>query len=284
LHASQRPFRHALTKLAQSTVSPDLLFVLSLAVKMAVTAAFVVIATFAAERAGPVVGGMISTVPVSAGPVYVFLALDHDVAFIADSALSSFVANAANSVFALIYVVLAQRCGLALSIIPAMAAWFVLAALIRSVAWTAPSAIAIIIVVVGSCLLVGNRLRHALVPLVVRRWYDMPLRAAMGAILVAVVVGISAQVGPAITGILAVFPIMLSSMMIILHPRLGGPASAAVLANSLLGLVGFSTACLTAHFAVMLLGTPAGLTVALIVNVACNLAFWAIRRVRPVKD
>src|ERR1051325_1046335 len=95
-------------------MSPDLLFVRSLAFEMVVPAGFVVFATFLAERAGPVVGGMIATLPIAAGPAYIFLALDHGPEFIADSALSSLVVNAANCVFAFVYTLLAQRRSLVL--------------------------------------------------------------------------------------------------------------------------------------------------------------------------
>jgi len=62
-------------------VSPEFLFWIELALKMAVTALFVSVATVIAERLGPTVGALVATLPVSAGPVYVFLALDHDTAF-----------------------------------------------------------------------------------------------------------------------------------------------------------------------------------------------------------
>lgn len=53
-----------------------------LAVKMAATAAVVVAASRLAERAGPLIGGMIATLPISAGPAYIFLALGHDLSLI----------------------------------------------------------------------------------------------------------------------------------------------------------------------------------------------------------
>ena len=85
------------------------------------------------------------------------------------------------------------------------------------------------------------------------------------------------MVGPTVTGILAVFPIVLLSLMLILHPRIGGPATAAVLSNSLLGMAGFSITCLTAHLLVPVIGVASGLGVALVVSVCCNFAFWQIR-------
>ena len=81
----------------------------------------------------------------------------------------------------------------------------------------------------------------------------------MVAVLVAAVVTASEVVGPKVTGILAVFPIVLLSLILILHPRIGGPATAAVLSNTLLGLLGFSLCCLTAHLLVERIGTTAGL-------------------------
>ena len=91
---------------------PSITVWLPLAVKMAVTATFVVAASFTAQRAGPLIGAMVATLPISAGPIYVFLALDHDAAFISQSALGSLAITAATGVFSLTYAVLAERRGL----------------------------------------------------------------------------------------------------------------------------------------------------------------------------
>ena len=104
-------------------MSPDLYFALTLIVKMAVTAAFLLAATITAERAGPLVGGLVATLPISAGPVYIFLALDHDAHFIARGALGSLVTNADNVAFALTYALLAQKRSLAVSVGGAFATW-----------------------------------------------------------------------------------------------------------------------------------------------------------------
>ncbi|HEY1541681.1 MAG TPA: hypothetical protein VGG01_04670 [Xanthobacteraceae bacterium] len=257
---------------------PDLLFLLSLAIKMAISALFVVAAVYSAERAGPVVGAMVATLPVSAGPTYIFLSLDHDAAFIANSALASFVMNGATCVLALVYAVLAQRRGMFMSVAFALGAWIALAFTASLIAWTTVTACIFNVVVLAGCLAIGDRLRHVRMPLVGRRWYDIPLRAGMVAALVAIVVTLSAHVGPTVTGILAVFPIVMTSLMLILHPRIGGRATAAVFANSMLGLVGFSLSCLTAHLAIVPFGKAVGLALALAVSIGCNLVFWWMRR------
>ena len=113
-------------------MSPELAFILILALRMAVTAAFVVSASVITERSGPVIGALVATLPISAGPSYVFLALDHDAAFIANGALASLPINAATILLALTYVVLAQRHSALVSWGAAAAVWIALAALSRT--------------------------------------------------------------------------------------------------------------------------------------------------------
>ena len=97
------------------------------------------------------------------------------------------------------------------------------------------------------CLPLAQRFRAARMPLITRRWYDIPLRAALVATLVATVVTLRARVGPSVTGILALFPVVFTSLMLILHPRIGWHATAAVIANGLWGLIGFGIAIVTLH-------------------------------------
>src|SRR4051812_42588918 len=108
-------------------MSPDLLFWFSLVLKMAITAGFGIAAAMTAERAGAAIGAIVATFPVAAGPAYFFVALDHDSAFIAASAIGSIAAHAATAVFSLAYIVLAQRFHTAVSVGGAVAVWFVVA-------------------------------------------------------------------------------------------------------------------------------------------------------------
>src|SRR5438552_18938246 len=119
-------------------MSPDLTFILTLVLRMAVTAAFVVSASVITERAGPVIGALVATLPISAGPSYAFLALDHDAAFIAEGALASLPINAVTIFLALTYVLLAQRRSALVSFAGAIVVWIALAAVSRMVQWSLP--------------------------------------------------------------------------------------------------------------------------------------------------
>lgn len=259
-------------------MSPDFYFVLTLIVKMAITAAFVVAATVTAERVGPLIGGLVATLPIGAGPVYVFLALDHDAHFIAQSAVASLAINAVNVIFALSYALLAQTRSRAVSMSLAFLVWLVFAGAVHEVQWSYAGVAAMNLIVISICLLLARPLRHVRVQAFRTRWTDMALRAGLVALLVGVVVTFSFQLGPAGSGILAVFPVVLISIMFILHSRVGGPASAAVMANAVLGLVGFAFACTVLHFSAEALGSAVGLTLALVTSVAWSLAVLLARR------
>ncbi len=259
-------------------MSPDLYFAVTLIVKMAVTGAFLLAATVTAERAGPLIGGLVATLPISAGPVYIFLALDHDAHFIAQSALGSLVVNAINVIYALAYALLAQKRPLALSLGGAFASWLALIWASGWVAWTLPLAVALNIVVIGLSFWLSAPLRHAPMPRVATRWYDLVLRAAMVAVLVGTVVSLSFRIGPTASGNLAVFPIVLTSIMIILHHRVGGPATAAVMANAVIGLGGFALAVIALNLSAERLGSAVALTLALAVSLGCNLLLYVARQ------
>ena len=259
-------------------MSPDLIFWLALATKLAVTAGFVVFATWTAERAGPLIGAMVVTLPVSAGPSYVFLAFDHDASFIAASALASLISNAGTVLFCTVYTLAAQSRGLAMSLPAALVVWVVFVTFVRSLGLDLPGVLAVnaATFVIGLPLI--WRLRQAPVRAFVRRWYDIPLRAGMVATLVGTVVGLSSTLGPTTTGILALFPIVLVSVTLILHRRLGGPGTAAITANSIPGLAGFCLALTALHVLPTRIGTALALVFSLSVPLVWNLTLYGLSR------
>jgi hypothetical protein len=268
---------------AMPNMSADLVFILILALRMAVAAVFVVTASLITERSGPVIGALIATLPISAGPSYVFLALDHSAAFIAEGALASLAINAATLFLMLTYVVLAQRFNTLVSIGGAMAVWILLAAIQRTVHWTLAGGLIANAIAFAICLPLLKPFQHAKMPLITRRWYDIPLRAGMVATLVATVVTLSRWVGPEVSGTIALVPIVLTSMMLILHPRIGGPATAALIANGGWGLMGFGLSFAVLHLAAPRLGSAIALTLTLATCLGWNLALWWLGRARVLK-
>ena len=250
-------------------MSPDLMFWLELATKMAVTAGFLVAATAIAERAGPLVGGLVATLPISAGPVYLFLALDHDSSFIAASAIGSLATGAAVSIFSLIYAVLAQRHGVVLSLGVSLLVWFAVAAVLRMVAWTPLSAVALNAVVFAVTIPLSWRYRASGPPKkFLRTLFDIPLRALAAATVVAVVTTASYSIGSFASGMFALFPIIMCSSIVILHPRVGGKATASMLAHAQIAFIGLAGGFVAVHYLAEPLGSGWALLAGLAVCVA----------------
>ncbi|KAA0078399.1 hypothetical protein [Tardiphaga sp. P9-11] len=259
-------------------MSPELAFILTLTLRMAITAAFVITASIITERSGPVIGALVATLPISAGPSYVFLAIDHDAAFIAQGALTSLPINAVTMFFGLTYIYLARRHNVVVSLGTAMVVWFGLAILVRQFEWSLLGGLLANAVAFSICLPLMARFRHAKMPLITRRWYDILLRAALVSSLVGAVVTLSATIGPAGSGILALYPVVFTSLLLILHPRIGGLPTAAVMANGGWGLMGFGIAVATLPLTAPRFGSAIALSVALATCVMWNLGLWSLGR------
>jgi hypothetical protein len=256
-------------------------FWLTLVAKMIASAALVIGASLVVERAGPLIGAMIATLPLSAGPNYVYLAMEHGSAFLAESALASLVANAATGLFAVAYAALAQKRGLAASLGGAYAVWIAVVLFAHRLDWTLAALIAVNALVYAGAIAATRRFLAAR-PLrpAGRRWWDLPLRALAVMALVATVVLAGRFIGPGAAGVTALVPIVFTSLVFILHDRIGGPAAAAVIAHSLPGMVGFTVAVIVLAVTVVPLGAAAALSLALLVSVAWNGALIVLQRLR----
>jgi uncharacterized membrane protein (GlpM family) len=260
-------------------MTPLFVFLFDLALKMALTATIVVVISVVVERSGPFIGALIAALPTAASAAYIILAFEHPPDFIAASAVGSAAATATVSVFALTYTVLAQRHSLMLSLGVAMAVWFAAAAALRLVAWTPLSATLLNIAVFALTVPLSWRYRTSGPPAkFIRTAYDIPLRALTAAVVVAIVTTASYSIGSFLSGVFAVFPIVMASSVIILHPRVGGVASASMFAHAQIALNGLWLGFLVVHYLVAPLGVWGAFGVGLVVCNAWSGALWVIRR------
>ncbi len=261
--------------------SPDLLFFYGLALKMAMTATVVVITSLAVERSGPFVGALIGALPTAAGAAYTILALEHPPSFIAVSAVGSVAINAAVAIFAATYAVLAQRHGLFVSLGGAAVLWFAMAAMLRMIDWTPLGAVAINVAVFAVTIPLSWRYRAGAAPAkFVRTPLDIPLRALTAGIVVAIVTAASSSIGSFASGMFALFPIILGSSIVIMHPRIGGKATASMLAHAQLPLAGLTFGFLAVHYLVAPLGVWLALVVGLVVCLVWSGSLLIIRMQR----
>lgn len=258
-------------------------------VRAMAAAAVVVSASVLAEAVGPFWGGLIVSLPISAGPAYVMLGLQHDAAFIAAGALGSLAANAVTIVYMLAIILLAPRLRWPLTLLCALGLWFAMAWLIRRTAWGLVSVCLLNVAVFAVALSIASRLRPAgaiAAKARPRPWFALPLRALLVGSLTAGVVTASRWLGPSLTGMAAVFPIALTGLALIVLPQLGGNATSVLFASTLRAMPGFAIAVLVLHLVAEPLGTWLGMLAAL----AAQLGYSALlllghrlrRRAAPV--
>src|SRR5215213_4445361 len=120
--------------------------------KMLATAALVVAVSMLVERVGPFLGAMVATLPISAGPALIFVAMDQGPAFLGASARAGLPAFAGAAVYAAVYAYLAQRRRTLISIGGGLAAWLSITLLIMRKEWSLGSALALHVVVLGAAL------------------------------------------------------------------------------------------------------------------------------------
>ena len=205
-------------------------------VRALTTALLVVSASAVAESLGPFWGALIASLPVSTGPAYVFLAMQHGAEFVSASALSSFAVNAANGLFLIAYGGLARSVSPWRSLGAAVLVWLAASLATQQVVWTPLTALLLNLATYGVgfvVLSVARSTRSGPALPARRRWFDLPARAVAVAAFVSLLVAVSTALGPGITGIAAVFPISLISLFVIVRPRIGGPASSQLAANAL---------------------------------------------------
>lgn len=256
--------------------------VLALALKMLATALIVIAAAIAAEKAGPQLGGMIASLPVAAGPSFVFLSLQADDAFIATTALASMVAIADTALFLLFLVLFAPRLSTWASILGANVVWAAAILVFRLLPFDLATAVALNVAAYGGAILFARRRRFA-VPAgrVAGGIVDLLLRAVLVAVLVGTVVAVSALIGPAATGTMALLPVTFTSVGLLIHARLGGEACAAAMASALVAMIGFPSGLAAVHLAAVPFGRwPAlGLGLAVMLGWSGLLLWWRRRRV-----
>jgi hypothetical protein len=260
-------------------MSPADYFWLSLLLKAALTSTIIVAASMIVERGGPFLGAMIASLPTSVGAAYIVMAFEHSPEFISRSALGSLAANAAGVTFAAVYALLARKHSLMVGLGGALVVWFVCALALRNVELNVWATIALNLAVAAVAIWVTAPARVAAFPkaAVIRRTYDIPLRAAAVSIFVIVVTTLSHSIGAFASGIFAVFPIAMSSFIVILHNRIGGAATSNVIAHAQIPMLGLIPAFLAVYLFSTSLGEWWALLIALMASVLWNVLLWTWR-------
>lgn len=252
-----------------------------LAVKMILTAAVVVGASVVAERSGPLLGGVIISLPISSGPGTFFLAIQASDRFVADSILYTLAMSAAIAVFLIVYPRLAVRHGAVVSVGGALLVWAAVGFLVQFVPLQLWSALTMTLAAFAAAIWFPRPpgLRPPPRPVGISKT-ELVGRALITGAIIATVVTISTLIGPRATGILMAFPTAFTAIAFIMHRRHGGSAAAATLLASTFGMMSFVAYLVTLYFLTMRIGALPALGAALVVAAVASTIIALVGRRR----
>jgi hypothetical protein len=254
--------------------------VVALAVRMAAVALFIIAGALISERAGPFFGAMVTSLPVYTGPVYLFLAIDHPPEFLAQVTVGSLGSCAVIPIFVLVYALMARTGWSALpSLLVAFSVWMAVAAGVQLNDWSLIEALLFALPIYAVAILIGRGFTHAIALTPTgRSWRDLLLRVLLVTCVVGAVNALSPFLPVKLTGILSIMPTVMMSLILVLHGRIGGPATAAMLTHSITGMVGMLLAVTLVGLTIVPWGPAASLSAGLATSLTWNLTLIAIRQ------
>lgn len=233
-----------------------------LALKLVVVPAFLALLSLAARRWGPGFAGWLAGLPVVAGPILVFIALERGAPFASDAASASLAALGATVSFCIAYARIARAAGWPRALAGALATWLAIA----SVLSVLPSSLALSLAIALAALAAAPRLIPAVGgPVRGRRLAhgEVALRMAAGAALTVAVTTIAAAVGARWSGLLAVFPVLSLVLTVFTHRAQGADAVTALLRGMATGMYSFIGFCGVLSLALPGAGIAGGFALAL---------------------
>lgn len=243
------------------------------------TAIFVGGVIWLMERASPFIGGIVLALPIVTAPAYVFLLLQDGADFAAHAALGSLATLGAVLLFLVTVIALLRRFPMRLALPAALLVWFLCGLVIREL----PAALPVSLAALGFAALIAW-LAGRQVPLTAPAargrspLYETVLRGLAAGILVAVVSGCSALLGPRLAGIFASFPVALLVVCSFMPRRLEPTGMRAALRATQIGLASHVPFFLSMSLLAPRLGGGAAMLVGVAGSLSVALALGLLRR------
>ncbi|OIR07076.1 hypothetical protein GALL_106630 [mine drainage metagenome] len=239
--------------------------------------------TLSGRRWGPSVAGWLSAFPVVGGPILLFIAIEQGSAFASAAAVGTLSAVIAILVYATCYSWAATRLSWAGSLGCGMLGYFSAVALLDLLAPSLP--------VAAPLVLVGLTLAPRLFPRVgaPTRVFaaprgDMIFRMLASAVLVLLVTTFAASMGPRMSGLLAMFPVLSTVLVVFSHHHSGREYAITLLRGMVFGWYAFAAFCLALALSLPALGVAPAFLLSLGCAGTVQLGTRAIMRRVPARS
>ena len=247
-----------------------------LILKLILAPLLVAAATLTTRRWGARTGGLLMGLPLTTGPIFVFLATEQGPRFAARASVGILMALIGLAAFAVAYVASSSRFGWAGCLAVAAAAFLAVTA--------AASRLGSDIVVAAlaawvALLLAASLLRKPSVgPAPPAPWWDMWVRMIAVAALTLATTAVAGRLGPVLSGIVGTYPVAITVVATFTHAQIGRDAVATMLRASVLSWFAFASCFLAIGLTIEKLGIAASIGVGALAAIATSvLLLWLDR-------
>jgi hypothetical protein len=249
--------------------------------KLFATPALILLATLVSRRFGHAIGGWLVGLPLTSGPIAVYLAIEHGAAFSQSAAAGSLDGTVAQAFFAATYAQFSRACRWPVCLAAASIAFVASGLLMAEANLALPMLVATTLcslVVALAAIPSSAVLEVGIVP---PRW-DLPARMAVATALVLIITGAARILGPDLSGLAATYPLFAVILAVFAQLHQGPGAARSVLRGLLVGLFGFVGFFVTVALLVTRVGLWPTFVTALGVNLAIHGVAYLAMRTRPV--
>ena len=245
-----------------------------LALKLTLVPLFLSIVSLSGRWWGPTVAGWLAALPVVAGPILYLIVLQNGPAFGARAAAMALAAILASEAFNFAYAWICRMRAWPIALAAGLCAWFAAAAALSLLPASLPYGTLAAVCAVAFAQTFLPRNDEAPRAMAVGK-RDLTGRMAAGALLTLAVTTASARLGPAWSGLLAVFPLLSCVLAVSSQRAYGAPYVVALFRGMVAGRLSFGAFCVYLALALPRLAPTTAFVEAAVVAV---LAQWATKR------
>ena len=249
-----------------------------LLLKLTLSPLLIVIVTLVTRRWGMAVGGWLASLPINAGPILLFFALEQGTAFAASAAQFTISSVVGVATSCLAYGWIAQRFNWSICLLGAWAVFFATVALLRLV----PMPLVPALVVSVAALYSARKLLPVVGPVAVsasRPRLDLPMRIVATLALILTLTYLAGWLGPRLSGLLTAFPVASAVVGAFSHAQQGRDAAVSFFRGMLGGMHGFCIFCAVLSLTLQPYGVMVAFALALSAQAVIHgLSLWLRQR------
>lgn len=234
--------------------------------------------SLAGRKWGPLVSGWLVGLPLTSGPVVLFLALEQGRSFAATSAQGTMIGLISVCVFCLIYSRLARRFGWPFSLFCSILVFLICTDLLNHLHISLPLSFFLVLLALGLTLLLLDKSTGETGTDEVPGW-EIFLRMVAATGLVVIITEAAHILGPYLSGLLTPFPIFTSVFAVFTHRSKGGVAATRLLRGVIAGLFTFATFFFLVASLIMRFGTASAFVCAVCSAILLHAgSLWLLHR------